>query len=234
MEQQIVKVPENEVSVALGGSQVAVFGGIDPEEDLAIRQQGEKLDPGKAVLPAQSPDALRRGQHGERGRDLRIANPEQRSGARRFQHHRVAAPPHVGETRQDENLGIAERRRLRPIVGNLRLDDDCVRVARSPDRVLQQAMPGQSPDQPIHLLRDGRAVGSERSERQTRVQLLRTIRRAGAERAQVERVAIGVSDEVSVGPRFERGVRAQPGGNGSRPDPSPSRCCWCRQGGPHV
>ena len=60
VEQQIVKVPEHEVAIALGGSQVAIIGGIDLEEDLAIRQQGEKLNPGKAVLPAQSPDSLRR------------------------------------------------------------------------------------------------------------------------------------------------------------------------------
>ena len=60
VEQQIVKVPENEVGVALGGTQVAIVGGIDLEEDLAIHQQGEKLDSGKAVLPAQSPHAPRR------------------------------------------------------------------------------------------------------------------------------------------------------------------------------
>jgi len=63
---------------------------------------------------------------------------------------------------------------------------------------------------------------------------VRTIRRAGAERAEVERVAIEVSDEVFVGPRFDRRMTAQPGRNSSRPGPSPSRCCWCRQGGPQV
>ena len=172
VEQQIVKVPENEVGVALGGSQVAVVGGIDPEQDLAIHQQGEKLDPGKAVLPAQSPDALRRGQHGERGRDLRIANPEQRSGARRFQHHRVAAPPHVGEARQDENLGIAERRRLRPIVGNLRLDDDrrprCAIAGRGYSS--RPCRANRRISRSISCV-DGRAAGCERGERQTRVQL---------------------------------------------------------------
>ena len=175
--------------------QVAVAGGIDLEQDLAIHQQGEKLDPGKAILPAEPSDLLRRGQHGEGGRNLRIADPEQRAGARRFQHHLVAAPPQVGEARQDENVGIAERRRSRPIVGNLRLDDDHVRVARSPDAVLQQTMPGQSPDQWIDLLVDGPAAGSQRGERQTRAQLLRTLRRAGAERSEVDRIAIEVSEE---------------------------------------
>ena len=124
VEQKIVKVPENEVVVALGRSEAAVAGGVDLEKDLAIHQQGEKLDPGKTVLPTEPFDLLRCRQYGDGGRNLRIANLEQRAGARRFQHHLVAAPPHVREPRQDENVGIAELRRSRPIIGNLRLDDD--------------------------------------------------------------------------------------------------------------
>ena len=131
VEQKIVKIPENEVVVALGRPEAFVAGGVDLEEDLAIDEQSEKLDPGKTVLPAEPFDLLRRGQRGHGGRDLRIANPEQRAGARRFQNHLVAAPPQVCEPRQDENVGIAERRRLRPIIGNLRLDDDLV-LAVSP------------------------------------------------------------------------------------------------------
>ena len=50
VEQKIVKVPKNEVVVTLGRAQAAVVGGIDLEKDLAIHQQGEKLDPRKAVL----------------------------------------------------------------------------------------------------------------------------------------------------------------------------------------
>ena len=34
-----------------------------------------------------------------------IANPEQRAGARRFQHHLVAAPPQIGEPRQHDHFG---------------------------------------------------------------------------------------------------------------------------------
>ena len=45
VEQKIVKVPENEVVVTLGRSQAAVAGGVDLEKDLAIDQQGEKLEP---------------------------------------------------------------------------------------------------------------------------------------------------------------------------------------------
>src|SRR5262249_51988402 len=51
VEQEIVKVPENEVVVALGRPQPTVASRVDAEQDLAIHQQGEELNPGKAVLP---------------------------------------------------------------------------------------------------------------------------------------------------------------------------------------
>ena len=44
VEQKIVKVPKNEVVVALGLSQAAASS-VDLEKDLAIHQQSEKLDP---------------------------------------------------------------------------------------------------------------------------------------------------------------------------------------------
>ena len=198
------------------GPEAIARGGVDLEKDLAIHQQGEKLDAGKTVLPAEPFDLLRRGQHGDGGRNLRIANPEQRAGARRFQHHLVAAPPHICEPRQDENVGIAELRRLRPIIGNLRLDDDLVLAARAraPEAVFQQTVPGQSPDQEIDLLVDVPAAGRKRGERQTRAQLLRAIRRAGAERSQADRIAIEAGDDFSVRARFERDVTDEPGGKG--------------------
>ncbi len=108
---------------------------VDLEQDLAIHQQGEEFEPGKTVLPPQLFDLLRRGEPGQRGRDLRIADLEQGAGARRFQHHLVAAPSHIREPRQDERVGIAELRRLRPIIGNLRFDDDLVLAScRAPRR----------------------------------------------------------------------------------------------------
>ncbi len=138
VEQKIVKVPKNEVVVALRRPQAVAASGVDLEKDLAIQQQSEKLDPRKTVLPTQLFDLLRRGQHGQDGRNLRIADFEQRAGARRFQHHLVAAPSHVREPRQDESVGIAELRRSRPIIGNLRFDDDQIlAVARAPEAVLQ-------------------------------------------------------------------------------------------------
>src|ERR1700730_2443044 len=49
VEQKIVKVPKHEVVVALCRSE-ATAAGVDLEEDFAIQEQGEKLDPRKAVL----------------------------------------------------------------------------------------------------------------------------------------------------------------------------------------
>src|SRR5580704_17585945 len=80
VEQEIVKVPEDEMIVALGRSQAFTAAGVDPEKDLAIQQQGEKLDPWKAVLSSELLDLPRRRQQGEGGCNLRVANPEQRTG----------------------------------------------------------------------------------------------------------------------------------------------------------
>ncbi len=64
MKQKIVKVPKNNVFVSFGCSKTPVVGSIDFDKDLAIREQGEKLDPGKSVVPAESFDWLRCGQDG--------------------------------------------------------------------------------------------------------------------------------------------------------------------------
>ena len=51
-EQKIMKIPENQVGVAFGGSQAALVGPIDLEQHLAIQQHGEKLDSWAAFLSA--------------------------------------------------------------------------------------------------------------------------------------------------------------------------------------
>ena len=51
VKQKIVKVPKNEVVVTLGWSKTTVAVGVDLEKDLAIHQQGEKLDP-REIRPA--------------------------------------------------------------------------------------------------------------------------------------------------------------------------------------
>ena len=217
-----MKIPKNEVVVALGRSQAVAAGSVELEKDLAIHQQCEKFDPRKAVLPPEFFDLLRRGQHGEGGSDLRIANPEQRTGARRFQHHLVAAPSQISEPRQHDRFGIAELRRLRPIIRQLRFDDDLVlAVTRVPEAVLQQTAPGQSPDQQIDFLVDRAAVGRKRTERQACAQLLRARHRAGAEFSQADRIAIEAGGDTPVRLRFERDVTAQPGGNAGCRGPPP-------------
>jgi hypothetical protein len=82
VEQKIVKVPNNKSVVTLGRPQPIAAGGVDLEKDLAVDQQGEKLEPREAALATEPVDGLRRGQCGQGGCDLRIANLEQRAGAR--------------------------------------------------------------------------------------------------------------------------------------------------------
>ncbi len=106
VKQKIVKIPEHEVFVTLVRPAAIAAGGVELEKDLAVHQQSEQFQPGKACLPSQPADLLRRGQHGDRARDLWIANPEQRAGARRFQHQVVAAPPQIGESRQHDRIGV--------------------------------------------------------------------------------------------------------------------------------
>jgi hypothetical protein len=128
---------------------------------------------------------LRRRQQGHGRGNVGITNPEQRACSRRFQDHLVAAPAQICEPRQDENVGLAELRHLRPVIRHLRLDDDVILALRltvaCAEAILQQAVPGQSPHQPMHLVVDGAAAGRKCAEWQTRAQLLRAIRRGGAE-----------------------------------------------------
>ena len=140
---------------------------------------------------------------------------EQRAGARRFQNHLVGAPSHIGEPRQHENVrAIAQLRRSRPIIGNLRFDDDLIRAAsRAPEAIFQQTVPRQSPDQecqfPCRCL--ARRQHNAR-ERQTRAQV--PAARSAARRAelsQADRIAIEAGDDFSARPRFEGDVAAEAG-----------------------
>ena len=54
-----MKVPKNEVLVTFGRSETTAAIGVDLEKDLAIHQQGEKLDPRKTVLSTEPFDLLR-------------------------------------------------------------------------------------------------------------------------------------------------------------------------------
>jgi hypothetical protein len=214
VEQEIMKIPKHEVVVALGRPEALVVRGVDPEKDLAIHQQRKETDSRKIVLPPEPADSLRCRQGREDGRNVRIANPEQRAGARRFQHHFMAAPSQIREPGQHDHFGIAELWRSRPVIGNLRFDDDqVVAVTRWPEAVLQQAAPGQAPNQQIDFLVGRAAVGRKGGERQTRTQVLRARHGAGAELSEADRIAIETSDDISVGLRFKRDVTAHSRGN---------------------
>src|ERR1700689_4709712 len=106
-----MKVPKNEAVVPPGQSMPTFATSTNLEKDLAIEEQGEKLDPWKTFLLTQLFDLLRGREHGDGRRNFRIANFEQRAGARRLEHYLGAPSSHEREPRQDESLGIAELRR---------------------------------------------------------------------------------------------------------------------------
>ena len=128
VEQEIVKVPQHEVVVSLRRAQIARTRGIDAEQDAAVDEEREQRVADASLCAAERLDRLRRDEPRNAGRDLRVANPKQRAGARQFQHEVVGAPPQVGEARQHEHVGIVERGQPRPVVGHLRLDHDLVRA----------------------------------------------------------------------------------------------------------
>ena len=126
MEQQIVKIPQHEIVIAFVGAKAIAVAGLYPEKDLAIQQQRENLGTGKAVLPSELVDGLRRRQQREGCGNFRVTNPKQRARAGRLQNHLVAASPQIGESRQHDPIRAAEFRRSRPIIRHLRFDDDLV------------------------------------------------------------------------------------------------------------
>ena len=207
-----MKVPENEAVVTLGRPGARVTGSGRLEKDLAIQQERQKLEPRKAGLPTELPDRSRRRQHGDQGRNVRIADPEQGAGARRLQDGLVAAPPQVREPRQGKHVGIAEPGRSRPIVRNLRFDHHMVRAgARTPDAILQETVPRQSPHQKIDLAVDGAAAGREGGERQACTQILCAPHRVRADRAQADRIAVEAGGDFSARVRFQRDMTIEAG-----------------------
>ena len=223
MEKKIVKIPKNETVVTLGRSEPTIAGSFWFEQDLAINQQCEKLDRRKSVVPAEPLDLLRCRKHGQGARNFRIADFEQRTGAGRFQDRIVAAPSHIGEPRQDESVGFAERLHPRPIIWNLRFNNNQVlAVSRRHEVVFDESIPGQSPDEELSLLVDFPVVSRKQAQRQARTQLLHTIRSSRAELAHTDRLAIDAGDDLSTRMRFDGHARPDLGGKRCRPDTSRS------------
>ncbi len=100
---------------------------------------------------------------------------------------------------------------LRPIIRLLRLDHHVVLPPCTTEVVLQQTMPGQPPDQSMHLLIDVPGIGGQCAEWQTRAQVLRALCCGGTEFAQPDRMGAEAGGDLTVGTRFENHVRCQPG-----------------------
>src|SRR5580704_12995323 len=108
MENEVVKIPKNEIVVALGRAKTLVAGCADLEKNVGVDEEAESFGPREPGLQAQVSDLLRRGQHGQRGGNFRIASPEQRASPWRFQDYVVGAPPQIREARQHEYISIAQ------------------------------------------------------------------------------------------------------------------------------
>jgi hypothetical protein len=189
-------------------------GSVNPEQDLAIHEQREKLDPAKTCLPPELADFLRCGQRGEGGCDLRIANPEQRTGARRFQHHLVAAASQIRKARQDDRVGRGKLWHSRPIIGNLRFDDGVVVVVIGVSEAeLQKTASSQALDQHLDFSFGGVSGALERGERQPLAQVLRALDRTSAKFSETDRKAVETRENIFIPSLFERDARVEAGGN---------------------
>jgi hypothetical protein len=99
VKQQIVEIPENEIAVAFVHAQAGAAFRIELEQNPAFQQQFEYFEAEGGGLAAESADLLWLRQRGEGADEGGIADPEQRTGARRFQHHLVVAPAQIGKAR---------------------------------------------------------------------------------------------------------------------------------------
>jgi hypothetical protein len=97
MKQQIVKIPEHEMPVALGRSRAA-FAGARLEENSTIEKEPEEFGRQRGAGPvAEVSDLLGRRECRQGGGYKGIANPEQGACARRFENEVFGAPPQIGE-----------------------------------------------------------------------------------------------------------------------------------------
>ncbi|WP_349510144.1 hypothetical protein [Bradyrhizobium sp. NAS96.2] len=154
---------------------------------------------------------LRQGREG--GSDRGIANPKQRPGARRFQHHLVAAPAQIGEARQRDGITVRQLCGLRPVLGDLRLDDhEVLLVARRGEAVFEKPLPRQSLHQGMNLPRED-ALAGKGGERQAGGEMSRTVDRRRAEMSQIDRVAADGRGDASVRLHMKGKTTVQSGGD---------------------
>ncbi len=103
-----MEIPENEIAVAFIHPKAVAAFRIELEQELAVQQQFEQIEVEGGRVAAKPADLLRLREHSEHGGNAGIANPKQRAGARRFQHHLVAAPAQIGKARQHDGVALAK------------------------------------------------------------------------------------------------------------------------------
>ncbi len=172
VKQQIVKIPQHEAGVAFGGPQPLVAIAVDHEQDPAIDQQAQQRDARKAALATQLLHRPWYGQARDGRRNVGIAKPKQRTGARGFEHHVGAAPPQVGEAGEHERAIAGELRHARRVIAHLRLDHDEVRASWcAGEAVFQQPDMCQASDERVDLLLAAFSVRTEFVQTQSRSQI---------------------------------------------------------------
>src|SRR3954471_10531472 len=211
MEEQIVKVPKDELLVSLSRSGCAVPGRVCRKKHLRIDEQPDQLRTREIVQKLLH--ALRAAQARQHCSYLRIANPEQCRGERGFENELVGTAPQISEPGEEQHFAPVELGRSRPVVRNLRLDDDLVlTLQRAGQAVLQETMPGQSPDQGVGLLRRrGRSA-----EREADGQLRYPRRRGRTELSQADMLVIERDKDFSARARLKRDGADEPGEKAGR------------------
>ena len=199
MEQKIVEVPKSQIVTAFGEPGILSTGRIRLQNQLAVRENGENVNPRKPFLLPELPDLLRGREHGDKAGELRIADPEQGGGAGRLQHHVVSPAPHIGKTGENESVAITERSLLRPIAGNLRLYNDQIfgAVSRTSEAIFQETVSGEPAKEQIDLFVPVLAAGRERSQRQALAQILQTSCCARAKPSQHDGVGLEDGDDCA-------------------------------------
>src|SRR3954465_4714619 len=150
MKQEIMEIPENKIAVAFIHSKAVAAFRIELEQELAVQQQFEQIEVEGGRVAAKPADLVRPRQRSDGGRNGGVANSKQRAGARRFQHHLVAAPMQISKARQHDGVTLAELCALRPVLGDLGFDDhEDLLVTRKKQVIFEQSVKSQPMPQGI-------------------------------------------------------------------------------------